>query len=465
MKPAVRLTLALALYAAPLAAQQQVSGVNWTVTIMPSMNPVPVGSCGAVSMTLRDSTGKDAPRTPEGWRVSIADFDMTVSSATNVVGVYNGASNWSVCACQGATAEKAATITATYPAKMLAAKSRVVGVEGQWAVPVSIVTSKSTFNPAGCGTTTTAATTSPLMAPVTGTTLLIAPTATLASVPGAVTGIGVGAVSSNVQATMVIDGIPFSVKQRSGGSTVLGISAANGTITRLAKSYEPIVVDVPLGTPMDAWISQGWQGTVSPKSGSISQLDARVPMTQLTFSNATILSTTIPTLDAGSTDAAYLRVALSPATTGEAAGVASPPSTASKAWSGSKFALTIPGVTTTDVSRIESFVVGRSPAVDAATGEVSYKTSPGASVVPKLLVTLKEASAADWVAWLNASVTGSSTTEKTLTLDLRSASDVHLATIQGDGVGIIALRSVNSGGDFSRRVQAELYVKRLQLLP
>jgi hypothetical protein len=103
--------------------------------------------------------------------------------------------------------------------------------------------------------------------------------------------------------------------------------------------------------------------------------------------------------------------------------------------------------------------------VDPATGEVSCKTSPGASVVPKLLVTLKEASAADWVAWLNASVTGSSTTEKTLTLDLRSASDVHLATIQGDGVGIIALRSVNSGGDFSRRVQAELYVKRLQLLP
>ncbi|MDB4882917.1 MAG: hypothetical protein JWL95_1683 [Gemmatimonadetes bacterium] len=462
MKSITHIAVAFVLYATPLAAQEQVSGVPWTVAIVPSVNPVPVGSCSQVSLTLKDSTGKDAPRTSEGWRVSIADFDMTVASASNIVGVYNGPASWSVCACQGATAASQATVTAIYPAQALAAKSRVSGVAGQWTLPLSVAAAKGTFNPPGCGTRASSSSASTAS---TGLTLVAAPLAT-ASPASVVTGPAVGAGSGDAISTMFVGGSAFVARHVEGGSAVMSISTAGGTITRTGKiTYEPIVVDVQPGSPLDARINQAWLGTPMPMSGSISQKMARPPLTQLSFSGATIVSTTIPTLDASAKDAVWLRVTLVPTTASEISGTApAAPFSGTRSWGMNQIPLTIPGLNTTGVARIESFVVGQQTTLDPSTGQTSSKASAGPSAVTKLFVTVTEATAGDWIAWLKATVSGSAPSEKTMSLDLRSIDNIHLATIEGSGLGIVALRT-QTFGESLRRVQAELYVRKLQLLP
>jgi hypothetical protein len=141
------LLLALACLAAPASAQAQ-----WTVTVKPTLDPLPAGFCAAVHLTVTDPVLKDVPRNPQGYRVTMADFDMTVTSpgGTAAVGQQIDASHWNACSCQGASAGTVATVTATYPAQGLPAASRVSGVAIQKTATFTVAPPKGTLNPAGC---------------------------------------------------------------------------------------------------------------------------------------------------------------------------------------------------------------------------------------------------------------------------------------------------------------------------
>ena len=125
----------------------------WLVTVQPTVSALAIGGCSAVSLTIRDSTGKDTPRGPAGQRVSIADFDMSATTANgvDVVGKQDGASIFSACACQTGTVGEAATITAKYPGSQLDAKLRVPGVEMQAMAPLTLAAARGSANPPGCG--------------------------------------------------------------------------------------------------------------------------------------------------------------------------------------------------------------------------------------------------------------------------------------------------------------------------
>ncbi|MDB4911158.1 MAG: hypothetical protein JWO39_1981 [Gemmatimonadetes bacterium] len=141
-------SLGMLLTIAPTAAAQN----PWTVEIKPSSTPLITGACTPIRLTLLDATGKDTPRNPTGMRVSLADFDMTVSPAGALVGRYDGAAAWSACACP-ATTGTVATITASYPAKALADKARVPGVTFQSTTTVPVVEGKNISGvPIGCET-------------------------------------------------------------------------------------------------------------------------------------------------------------------------------------------------------------------------------------------------------------------------------------------------------------------------
>ena len=88
----------------------------WTVVIKPNANPLMVAECSPVRIDLTDATSKAAPRNPKGQLVSLADFDMSVAAGRDgvIVGRYDGASQWSACACPGA-AGATATITRRIP--------------------------------------------------------------------------------------------------------------------------------------------------------------------------------------------------------------------------------------------------------------------------------------------------------------------------------------------------------------
>jgi hypothetical protein len=63
------------------AGAQSRAESGWTVTVTPTLNPLPVGLCAAVRLLIADAAG-ETPRNTRGARVTMADFDMTVSGAS-----------------------------------------------------------------------------------------------------------------------------------------------------------------------------------------------------------------------------------------------------------------------------------------------------------------------------------------------------------------------------------------------
>ena len=145
---ALVLAIAIAI-ASPLVALAQ---SPWNVVITPTMDPLPIGVCGAVRLSILDASGNDAPRNSNGARVTIADFDMRVTADDRraVVGSRIDDYHWSVCACQSAKVGSTATITATYPAAALAERARVPDVHLETSAPVTIKAAMGAQEPAGC---------------------------------------------------------------------------------------------------------------------------------------------------------------------------------------------------------------------------------------------------------------------------------------------------------------------------
>lgn len=135
--------------AAPALASAQ---APWDVALTPTMNPLPVGACAAVQLTLLDRSSRDVPRNPLGQRVTIADFDVTVISpdGTSAAAHQIDAYHVSACGCQRATPGTTATITATYPAQNLAAGARVPGVAFRKIATFALAAPKGDVNPPAC---------------------------------------------------------------------------------------------------------------------------------------------------------------------------------------------------------------------------------------------------------------------------------------------------------------------------
>ena len=124
----------------------------WDVVVMPSFNPLPIGACGRIDLYLFDPAKRDRPRNPMGVLVKTQDFDIAVTSpdGTSAAAKWDGASSVSACGCQGATPGTVATVTATYPARELAARERVPGVEFQKSGTVTLRAPQGAFNPPEC---------------------------------------------------------------------------------------------------------------------------------------------------------------------------------------------------------------------------------------------------------------------------------------------------------------------------
>src|SRR5688500_5925808 len=92
---AAALVVAVAVGGSPGVASAQ---APWRATVVTPVTPVPIGACLAVHLVLKDASGKDSPRNPQGWRVGMEDFDMEVSGPDPkaAAGQYHGPHNFSV---------------------------------------------------------------------------------------------------------------------------------------------------------------------------------------------------------------------------------------------------------------------------------------------------------------------------------------------------------------------------------
>ena len=109
-------------------ANAQGSG-PWTVAVT-AMSPLAVGACSAVGLVMKDTVTHDRPRGATGNYVQPGDFDITVTAvdSMSVVAQRIDANHTVACSCQGAKIGTVGTVTATYPARSLAAASRVPGI-------------------------------------------------------------------------------------------------------------------------------------------------------------------------------------------------------------------------------------------------------------------------------------------------------------------------------------------------
>jgi hypothetical protein len=123
--------------------------VPWQVSLHPATNYVAIGQCLPMYIDLLDASGKDIPRSPNGQRVTIADFDWT-ASGNAAVGQYDGPNAWAVCACPAAAVGSTIHVMATYPAASLAENKKVPGLAFQSFIELPVTPAHGTNSPAGC---------------------------------------------------------------------------------------------------------------------------------------------------------------------------------------------------------------------------------------------------------------------------------------------------------------------------
>lgn len=167
--------------------------------------------------------------------------------------------------------------------------------------------------------------------------------------------------------------------------------------------YEPLSLEAGFESKqlMD-WIGATWKGNYARKNGSVqvANLDYTV-MSVREFSNALVVSTTIPTLDASAGKAAgSLTVTLASEYVRDKAGSGKLPTSAKgKRWMPSNFRLELGDLPVQRVSRIESFTVGAKVEENAAGELRDYEKQPARLVFPDLKITLSQADAGPWAQW------------------------------------------------------------------
>ena len=277
---------------------------------------------------------------------------------------------------------------------------------------------------------------------------------------------------------MRLDNSTFAVSLIEGGS-----AAAAVVVTRLsdgsvkknlgALSFEPLVFDVSLDSPIDVWLQSSLAGNFVLKNGSLFG-GVVTAAQQLDFRNATLHSVMIPTLDASSSAPGFFRVSLAPEVMSQAP-LSGATSGGSPTWLVSDFSFSMGTLETRQVVRIESFTITASTAQAQVGAQRNYASTPSQPEVSNLLVTFVENAASpatNWLAWYDDFVlkgNNGDAQEQSFTLQLGTGQQYAVTpkvTLNGYGVGIVALRALPPpAGTTVRRLQAELYVERLELIP
>jgi hypothetical protein len=238
---------------------------------------------------------------------------------------------------------------------------------------------------------------------------------------------------------------------------------------------EPIVAELPADALADV-LRDFLSGTDKRLSGSMLTLNPEMrPVEQRQFENAVITEVRFEALDGSSKEPARMQVKIAPAAVRSVSGSDSAPKVSpdgkqKKGLLASNFRVTIPGVDCTKVSRIEPIVITRA-AIESAGINRTPTEERGKMSCTNLVITVSEVAAKDFVDWHRQAVIEGKAgpeMEKTATIELLSPNtkDVEL-TLEGNGVGILAVRPVTSeaGTESVRRVAVEMYVERWALKP
>jgi hypothetical protein len=240
--------------------------------------------------------------------------------------------------------------------------------------------------------------------------------------------------------------------------------------------YEDITVTCGLAMwkVFYAWLADTLDRGFSRKSGAIVGGDQHGEQERMNFYNALVSEITFPALDASSKDRGFLTVKLSPEYTrwvvGQKTASAFDPGTKGgrQEWLSANFSLHIDGLDCTRVQAIDPLTVRLVVGEDSIGETRDYTEQPALLNVPNLAVTMADADAGTFRAWLDDFVIKGNSApgaEKHGTLEYRSPAQEVYLTVTFKNLGIVKLTRLPLGADKVRRVRAEMYCEQIGLQP
>jgi hypothetical protein len=263
---------------------------------------------------------------------------------------------------------------------------------------------------------------------------------------------------------------------------------AVGDVVEFADGSDPIVrkrissvqyteLELACGADMSAalldWIRGSLARDFVVKNGAVSVSDRNLrELWRLEFVNARIAEVGFPALDAASKQQFEIGLSLAPEltrrTTKSGQRAAASPAKSQKALLAANFRLTIDGLDTSRVARIDPLAV-RITAAAAETGEVRRVAAGPARVdVPNLVVSIGEAAAEGWWEWHDDFlIKGNNGPDRARqgTLELLSADrNSAVLTLTFGGLGLVSLAPAAIGAaDALPFLRAEMYCEQINL--
>lgn len=229
--------------------------------------------------------------------------------------------------------------------------------------------------------------------------------------------------------------------------------------------YEEATLRVPIGAPKGLW---DWANQfagpkgAAPKQVVLSAFDANyTEKSRRILSNTAVSAVELPACDGASKEPAYAAIKLMPGAVREEASAAgtkaaaTPANDNTKVWLAANFRLTIDGIDTTRVAKIDPIVI---------------KRTAGGPDYANLKISIAEASADSWKRWAAQTLPGSGAAadaklkpERNGKLELLSPTQQVVLTVNFEGLGVVQLANdmAESNADQIKRVTAELYVEKI----
>jgi hypothetical protein len=226
--------------------------------------------------------------------------------------------------------------------------------------------------------------------------------------------------------------------------------------------------------PLFQWITETLQAKSPRRNGSIVACDQRLEAkSERKFYQAALTEMTVPTLDMGSKEPAWLGIKFWPEkidlakASGKASGA--DPHHPEKQLLPSNFKLEIDGLDCSKVQKIESFTIRQSVVQDAVGEQRDYQLETASLSFPNLRITFSEVGVESWMSWFEDFVVKGNCFESKekggkLTL-LGPNPQQPLASFQLFNLGIFRLGSIDSEAakDARKLARAEVYCERMEL--
>ncbi len=238
---------------------------------------------------------------------------------------------------------------------------------------------------------------------------------------------------------------------------------------------EPVSVQVgmAMSNKFYDWVKKSWAGEVERRNGAIVTADfQRKIVHEFQFTEALVLETTIPALDAAAKDPAYMTVKFQAETathveppSGQVVSALSPGE--QKNWLPSNFRVEIDGLDCSGINKVDSFTVKQNVKQMACGPDWMYQLEPTSLEFPNLTFYMAESRAGDFFQWHNDFVINGNNRhdfEKTgAIILLNSARNKELLRINLNAIGIVSIASEKADvqQDAIRRVKVEAYVEEM----